>query len=110
MRVGYANNKLAKMCSTEKERQKAFNELAKKVKLRLSQLDAVGTLADMSKIPAAKCHPLDGNLGGEFAVQLNGNYRLVFRPNHDPLPLLEDGGIDLDKITEVVVTQVGDYH
>ena len=37
--------------------------------------------------------------------------RLVFEPNHDPLPRREDGGIDLDQVTAItVIWEVIDYH
>lgn len=36
--------------------------------------------------------------------------RLVFRPNHDPVPLKTDGGIDLEHITSITIMSVEDYH
>ena len=37
-------------------------------------------------------------------------FRLIFVPNHDPIPLRDDGGIDRDRITAITITEVVDYH
>ena len=51
-----------------------------------------------------------GRRKGEFAVDLKQPFRLVFRPNHDPVPLKTDGGIDLEHITSITIMSVEDYH
>jgi len=35
---------------------------------------------------------------------------LIFRPNHDPVPITADGGIDLRAVTAIVIVAVEDYH
>jgi toxin HigB-1 len=57
-----------------------------------------------------KCHALSGDRAGEFAVGLWGSYRLIFAPDHDPLPRLPDGGIDTAHVTSIVIREVVDYH
>ena len=47
---------------------------------------------------------------GEFAVDLKHPFRLVFHPNHEPIPLKEDGGIDLKLVTSIAIIDVEDYH
>jgi len=46
----------------------------------------------------------------EFSVTLHANWRLVFRPNHNPLPQLKDGGLDLSAVTSIELIEVVDYH
>ena len=46
----------------------------------------------------------------EFAVDLVHPYRLVFRPDHDPVPRKDDGGIELEAITAIEIVEVVDYH
>ena len=31
-------------------------------------------------------------------------------PNHEPVPRKDDGGIDLDKLTSIIIIEVVDYH
>jgi len=66
----------------------------------------------MNEIPvAARCHPLRGNLKGLYAVDLIHPYRLLFKPDHEPLPLLNDGGLDITKVTQIIITELKiDYH
>lgn len=63
----------------------------------------------MDGVPG-KCHQLHADRAGEFAVNLWGPYRLIFEPNHDPLPLFDDGGIDKSKVTNIRIKEVDDYH
>lgn len=55
-------------------------------------------------------HPLTGDRAGEFAVDLEGGTRLVFKPDNEPIPLNEDGSIDWSKVTAVCIVFIGDYH
>ena len=45
-----------------------------------------------------------------FALDISKNYRLVFEPNHKPLPKNKDGGLDLTRITSIKILRVEDYH
>ena len=46
----------------------------------------------------------------QFAVDLVHPYRLVFEPNHKPVPRKEDGGIDTERVTAITILDVVDYH
>lgn len=93
-----------------REMTKAFGARAQKVNQRMKDLRAVVTLEDMQTIPAARCHELKGDRNGQLAVNVSGNYRLVFMPDHDPLPLKEDTGLNWKLVTDIVVIEVEDYH
>jgi len=41
---------------------------------------------------------------------INHPYRLVFKPDHDPLPRKDNGGLDLEMITGITILGVEDYH
>jgi proteic killer suppression protein len=60
--------------------------------------------------PPERRHELSGNRKGRFAVDLKHPQRLVFEPNHNPLPRGADGGLDLKKINAVTIIEVEDYH
>lgn len=51
---------------------------AKRLRLILARLSAAQTPADMA-LPGLRMHPLKGNLKGYFAVDVSGNWRVMFR-------------------------------
>lgn len=63
----------------------------------------------MDGVPG-NCHQLVADRAGAFAVDLWGQYRLLFEPDHDQLPELPDSGIDRAKVTKIVIKEVVDYH
>lgn len=63
----------------------------------------------MEGVPG-KCHQLRADRAGEFALDLWGPYRLIFVPDHDPIPRLSDGGIDRAQVTRILIKEVDDYH
>lgn len=89
---------------------KAFGVLARKVNQRLKDLASADNLSVMRTIPAARCHELTGNRKGELAVDISGNSRLIFIPNHDPLPIKNDGGLYWEGVTKIQIIDIEDYH
>lgn len=110
MEITYSSNKLKKQLTDAKEMSKAFGQLARKINQRHSELKSADTLAIMRLFPAARCHELTANLTSCLAVDVSGNYRLIFRPNHDPLPLKEDGGLNWEEVTAITIEEIEDYH
>lgn len=110
MTVNYKNNKLEKSFSDFKAIAKNYGTRAKNVKKRIDELIAAKNLTDISMLPQANLHELKTPRKGEFAVDISANYRITFVPTNDPLPLKEDGGLDLSKITEIKINSVEDYH
>ena len=111
MKIRFRTHKLEELCSFEKEmiRELGKNN-AKKLQLRLVQLQACVSLSDMKRYPAARCHQLRGSRAGQFAVDLQDTWRLVFMPDHDPVPRKADRGFDLANITAIIIREVKDYH
>lgn len=108
--VAWADRKLAKACATDASGIKRFGTDEWRIlKRRLASLFAAPTLADMQNVPGG-CHALSGDRKGQFAVSLTGPRRVVFEPDHDPLPLLEAGGLDLHRVTAIQILEVVDYH
>jgi toxin HigB-1 len=108
--ITWADQKLKKNCETDKAGVRRWGaDNWKAMKRRLASLTAAPTLKAMEGVPG-RCHQLRGDLAGKFAVDLWGSYRLVFVPNHDPIPTLDDGGIARDLVTKISITEVVDYH
>lgn len=110
MKINFKSKKLEKQLTIPKEISKAFGVMAKKVNQRMKELKSAETLETMRTIPAADCHELKNNRKGQLAVSISGNYRIIFIPDHDPVPVKDDGGMDWTSITIIEITEVKDYH
>ncbi|TIT51990.1 MAG: system killer suppression protein [Mesorhizobium sp.] len=110
MEFAYENNRLRRQLNSAVELQKAFGDKARRIQMRLEVLAAAECLADVPHDPPPRRHQLGGDWEGCFAVDINGNWRLIFRPDHDPVPLNDDGGVDLARVTAITFVGVVDYH
>jgi toxin HigB-1 len=109
--IHFRNNKLEKVGNSIKDARRVLgNENGRKLLQRLDEIRDSNTLFDLKQLPAAKCHLLTGDRKGFWAVSLSEPYRLLFKPYHDPVPLLEDGSLDLKRITAVRIEEIEDYH
>ncbi len=110
MEISFKTSKLAKLCNSEKKlRGKYGPRMAGLIQQRLLDLDAAETLETMRNVPG-RCHQLTEDLNGLFAVDLVHPDRLVFVPDHDPVPELGSGGVDWSQVTKIEVVGIGDYH
>lgn len=111
MEVSFSTPKLAKTCNSAKKLRGDYGpRMAGLIQQRLAELQAADTLEDMRHLPGARCHELKGNLGGQLAVDLVHPKRMVFKPNHDPVPVKDDGGLNWSEVTAIEVVGIGDYH
>lgn len=110
MDIYFRNRKLEKQLTDPKMLLRTFGQLAVKVKLRLDNLSNASDLAVLRTIPAAGCHELGGDRKGELAVNVSGNYRLIFEPRHNPIPRKDDGGLNWDAVTAIQINAIEDYH
>jgi plasmid maintenance system killer protein len=108
--ISWSDHKLEKNCVSDARGQRTWGaDQWKLLKRRLASLLAAPTLDDMEGVPG-RCHQLTGDRRGQFAISLGGSYRLIFVPDHDPIPTLADGGIDRSLVTKISITEVVDYH
>ncbi|PIJ42119.1 killer suppression protein HigA [Tatumella sp. OPLPL6] len=108
MEIGYADKKIEEICLTNRKAVKKLGDIcAKKLRTRLSDLEAA---SNVNELVAGRPHPLKGDRSGQFAVDLHGGYRLVFSPNHDPIPQNLDGSTDWKRVTIICIEFIGDYH
>jgi toxin HigB-1 len=110
MDIYFHSRKLQRICSEERFMQKELGKKrAKKLAQRLEELRAADWLADISHLPPPRCHELT-NRKGIYSVDLEHPYRLLFIPANDPVPLKEDGGIDMTEVTEIEIIAIEDTH
>ena len=110
MELSYKNNKLKKSLTTDKGLLKLNSRLAKKIKQRRIQLESADNLEVISKMPALRLHQYKGNWKGTWSIDIQENWRILFIINQDPIPTLEDGGVDLKAITIISIESVEDPH
>lgn len=108
MKITFVDAEVEALCKQAKLATRKLGSLsAKKLQLRLSELfnaDNVGELV------TGRPHPLLGDRKGDFAVDLHGGDRLIFRPTKRPPPAKTDRSIDWNNVTEVTIVELGDYH
>ena len=111
MEITFQNTKLAKVFNPEQKLIQEFGPRnARVIMRRMMVLAAAPSLSDVSYRPPERRHELTGDRAGTFAVDIKHPYRIIFKPNHDPLPLKADGSIDLEHVTAVTILGVEDYH
>jgi plasmid maintenance system killer protein len=107
----FANSKLQKEFSDDKKlKQTRGDQRAKLIRQRLSELKAANTLADMWKLPAARCHELKKNLKGHISLDLDGPYRVIVQPSGDDVQHRDDGSLVHESVAVVIVEGVRDTH
>ncbi len=85
---------------------------AKLLKRRLAQLAAAPSLETLNPSYGGpgRCHELTNNRNGCLSVDLDGPYRLLFRPRHNPVPQKADGGLEWDAVTAIEIVGIEDTH
>jgi toxin HigB-1 len=83
---------------------------AEKIINRMSVLGVAENLDQVPKEPPERCHQLTGNRDEQFAVDIDHLRRIIFEVNNEPIPRKEDNGIDLKKVTEIIIYGIEDYH
>ena len=109
MDIDFASNALAKSMASASNMQRTYGDLSRRLKLRLDLLYLADCLADVPTTPPPRRHLLTGEYAGHFAVDISGNWRLVFKPSQ-PVPVSPDGSTDLKAVTSITLIEVTDYH
>jgi proteic killer suppression protein len=106
MGISYGSRKMQRLCSDEQALRDAWgDEVARKLRLRLTEMEAADSLDDLRRLPQARCqaHP---TIRGRLSVPLAGLHRLVFEADDDPLPVGDGGSLDWGRVTCVRVLEV----
>lgn len=113
MEVGFRTKRLRKQLSGARQLQKAHGERrARLLQRRLRVLQAARSLADFQPPFSGpeRCHELTGNRRGQLSMDLDHPWRLIFCPDHDPLPRRQEGGLDWSGVTAIRILAVEDTH
>ncbi len=112
--IQFRTKKMEKAANKYAALQKEYGEHAKKIAMRLQQLGAAENLSIYEQLdPLARLHQLTGDRFEEFAVDISGNFRLLFKVLNDPVPRKDDGSeaIDRRRVTKIMILELRkDYH
>lgn len=84
--------------------------MARRLMLRLQQLEAALHLAEMALLKQGRLHELGGDRDGQLSLDLVHPMRLILSPDHEPIPHLPEGGLDLASITAVLILDITNTH
>lgn len=111
MVITFKNNKLRKLLTTEKEILKTYGpDNGRRIKTRMAQLTAAANLVELSQFPATRLHALVGDKKGLLSTDVKHPYRLLLAPDHEELPLKEDGSLDWASVTQIKIIEITDTH
>lgn len=111
MDIQFKTNKLKKSVATLLAIKENYGTMAKSVNIRLNELRHVTCLEEMRSIPQANCHELFHNWDDHLSVDVSKNHRIIFKPDNNPIPLKEDGGLDWSLVTKIKIMEIAiDYH
>lgn len=109
MTITYKNNKLEKSLSNATILKKYGLVRSKKIKKRLTELEEADSLSDILTLPV-RLHAYIGDRIGDWSIDIQENWRIIFEIVHDPIPKLEDGGVNLKEITIIKIVSIEDPH
>lgn len=108
MDIRYGDKKLRELCEKKAVAQRKLGAAcAKKLIMRMQQIEAAARVRDLV---AGNPHPLKGDRAGQFSLNLDGGWRLLFVSANEPTPQKDDGSIDWDQVTIICIEFIGDHH
>lgn len=114
MDIDYKPKRLQKLLVEQKQLVKEYGDRrAKLIAKRMKALRAAESLQDLAPPLSGpeRCHELTGGkLRGQISVDLDYPYRLLFIPNHNPLPQRPEGGLSWSEVTAITIIGVKDTH
>lgn len=107
MQVFFKNAKMAKAAADIKTLNREYGQSGKWIAMCLNALRAAPNLAELFRpfFRSFRCHLLHNDKKGKYSLDERDPYRVLFEPR-PPVPKKEDGGIDVDKVIAVVVTDL----
>lgn len=110
MDILFKDRKFEKQCNQHSALVRAHGDRrAQFIRARLDALRAATCLEDLRNI-SGRLHELKGNRKGQLSFDIDHPYRLIFIPNHDPVPSTEDGGMNWKHVTAVKIIGIVNTH
>lgn len=98
MQVKYKTEKLRKVCTDASIAKRKYGEaMTEKIQQRIDELLAIDSVEEMIEFKIGRCHKLNGDRNGQYALDLVQPYRLVFIKIEDEIQVIS-------------VVEIVDYH
>ena len=98
MQIAYKTKKLEKICTDYSFAVRTHGEKrAVLIYRRLYEIEAADSVEMMIKGQIGRCHPLKGKRNGQYAVDLDHPYRLIFDKQGDNIQIVR-------------IIEIADYH
>ena len=110
MKLTFRNKKLKQSLTEDKVILKTYGNRAKKIKQRITQLQEADNLAIIGESLSLRLHPQGGDREGEWSIDIHKNWRIIFEIADDPIPKLEDGGVNSREVLIIKIISVEDPH
>lgn len=108
MTIVFRTRALKNLAHDAKAARKELGETcARRLRSRLDDLQAAGTLEAMRNLPG-RCHQLKGDRSAQFGIDLEHPRRLVFEPIDGESS--STGGLDWNTVTAIEIVEIVDYH
>ena len=108
MDILFASGAIRRLCHDEASALRTWDPaVVRRLRTRLDDLSAAACLGYAAKLPG-RFRVLAAD--GQFAFNLTEGFQLVLAPADEPLPLHEDGTVNLDKVSTVRVISIGRTH
>jgi len=106
MDTEYIGDEICRLCQDQKYSVKKIGPMMTyKLKQRLNEIHASGNLAELKRIPGARCHDLIGNRLGQWAVDLKHPKRLIFLPCWE-----NNNDKKMNEVKKITLLEIVDYH
>lgn len=109
MELTYKNEELKRLCEDASYQRKLIKdygkEVAMKLPLRIKQLKSMPTVADIPTCPPFRRHKLSGDRKETIAVDVNRQYRIIFKDKNNKI-IVED----LRKIDNIEILEVSKHY
>ena len=98
MEITYKTRKIEKVCTIASEAEKKYgSEMAEKIHQRIDEIDASDTVEEMVQFHIGRCHQLNGNRKGQYAMDLIHPQRLIFEKRGNEIQIVR-------------IIEITDYH
>lgn len=82
LKINYKSNSLERVCTNYSIAQRKYGErMAKLIYQRVDELQSADSVEILVQYSIGRCHQLEGDRKGEYAMDLVHPYRLIFEQN-----------------------------
>ena len=82
LQINYKSNSLERVCTSYSIAQRKYGDrMARLIHQRVDELEAADSVEMLVQYSIGRCHPLEGDRKGEYAMDLIHPFRLIFEQN-----------------------------